>query len=293
MLEERNPSIHGNSRLDDSRIGYNNNHNKIRLQVPDRGDHTVNTAMFGNQTQEQLAMKKHSGMFLGMGTHGQDNRLRMRTSNMMNNELTEGQKVSLRGLTDVRQNNVGGTQPFAGMLTGGAVTGGSTQHGTIHGGSSTGGSMTGGSSTGGSFTGGMITGGAIPGDVKAAYHKTLGLGPKGWEATREAASQLLGNVASPFWGKAQTKGLSHNMLSDPTNYRDIVRAHTPHLAARMLDGATGTPRGAGLAAALHHSIAVGGNFLGDVGSTVKQVANIAKPVIEVAKVGKDLFDAFS
>ena len=97
--------------------------------------------------------------------------------------------------------------------------------------------------------GALASGGQIAQSVRDQYHGLMRTKQHDWEAIREAASQGLGHAPSLMWGPIPTGkfgGSEHHI-------RTLARAHSPHIAAKLLEAEHAHQgEGGGLSAALAH-----------------------------------------
>lgn len=107
-----------------------------------------------------------------------------------------------------------------------------------------------------------LRGRSTPSKTKDTYHGLMKMGQHAWESVREAASQNLGHAPSAMWGKIPSqpfKGNAHHV-------RSVARAHSPHIAAKLLEAEHAqVGEGGGFADALTHLVGavsdhVGGGF---------------------------------
>lgn len=114
---------------------------------------------------------------------------------------------------------------------------------------------------GGLYSGGSIhVGGGVHvggGLHYGTYHKILNMKPAHWEATREAAAQILGAIPSPMWPKIKANPV---LRSTAENYEHILKMPSVHAAARMLDAEHSVLSGSGFQNAVDHSIKEAGLF---------------------------------
>lgn len=124
-------------------------------------------------------------------------------------------------------------------------------------------------------TGGSLTiGGSL--DPTGLYHSVLKLNPHEWERVRESASQRAGFKPHPFWSELPQGPLESGI----NHYLSVMRASSPHIAARKLD-----------LEHMDHGDIGGGFFsaLRDAYKTYKQIKPILKEVTPHVEAVADSF----
>jgi len=134
---------------------------------------------------------------------------------------------------------------------------------------------------GGSTVAGSLVGGGFPTNHAELYHKTLGMGPHGWEMMREVAAQQSGFNNSQMWPKFKKEPLESPMH----NYEKIMRAHSPVIAAKMLENEHSSGKGSGFFKALHHVMRMGVKGFGLVRGIVKKVMSAAELLKQMPIIG--------
>ena len=111
--------------------------------------------------------------------------------------------------------------------------------------------------------GGKLGDGPLPqgSSAKSMYHGLMRMQQHDWESIREAASQHMGHSPSAMWGplpKRPFKGDMKHLFS-------VARAHTPHVAAKLLEADHArSGEGGGFSEALRHIMELLGEHVGSL-----------------------------